>query len=876
MCYNCPPENQIMIGGHIMFHQKYMTLTLLTLLSGLSSSTVLANAPTTFSITSDTSQVEDPFEYITEDEECFYKVKEQGMMCRPDGASMYMYYTNYNTEHMGFMRYGFLKNDRLRTVGTNQSLGITLTGGKFSKDGAIQQSGEDIRSIEKFNELNNYVEKRNLYAHESMPGWMSMYVGMQSTKTPIPDLKGGNRFDTWIWYPADTSRYVRYSRADRMQNAPTKTASWYPFIDDSRGGHYYHHITNRGYGNWIKASFDAHPTHHNAGIKNTTGSFTEGGTDAPYNGVDYFSRTTAFFLVFDHAKNKMSPFEMATDGWHVRYQPYENEETISNLAIGYDPYMRRFDVSFEDKYRCGKCNGKYRLVYSFNPINNSNIGSAKHVDDVENYFIEDDNDEDLIIKPNPGYNQVWAGFKLNGNDHSRFINGEKLYFSVQDLSERDFNYDLSDDELVKTESGQYIKRRDLVKTISYEFKGYSSSSTIIGQSYASTSVGAPVTVEYDLYDVWDSYTFTYDADSSVDVSYEKTSKRLQVTFTPSQVGDFKISLNLFNSKGELRARKALTLYSDPDDCRSDKACREVLLVDFLVSDEASTKPLPGWQNIFRNTYNGYTDGGIGTTVGSNGDYNHQGISGDPISFGEKDMIRIDIKNVGDLPELLKPEVSTDFNGRRYNGGTWVTLRKQDIMPGKTVSWYVPMSKIATDSLDLLNVHLPNDGKALRIDTISLILGEDTTINEGLPSLIDFYRQGDEHVTDIDGWESPFIHHYSGNKSGTVTILIGQQASYNHQGIAGNKTLYGGVAKLEWVNHSNTSYTFSPMVTFKNKTSPSSSNPDDWFRTEEVTIPAKGKVIIDVPIPDEGINILNVSVGENQHGDLGLNRITYEK
>jgi hypothetical protein len=222
-------------------------------------------------------------------------------------------------------------------------------------------------------------------------------------------------------------------------------------------------------------------------------------------------------------------------------------------------------------------------VYSFNPINNSNVGSAKPVDDVENYFIEDDNDEGLIIKPNPGYNQVWAGFKLNGNDHSRFINGEKLYFSVQDLSERDFDYDLSDDELVEVENGQYIKRRDLAKTISYEFKGYSSSSTIIGQSYASTVVGTPVTVEYDLYDAWDSYTLTYDADSVVDVSYEKTSQKMQVTFTPRQVGDFKISLNLFNSNGELRARKALTLYSDPEDCRSDAGCRETLLVDFQLT-----------------------------------------------------------------------------------------------------------------------------------------------------------------------------------------------------------------------------------------------------------------------------------------------------
>ena len=67
-----------------------------------------------------------------------------------------------------------------------------------------------------------------------------------------------------------------------------------------------------------------------------------------------------------------------------------------------------------------------------------------------------------------------------------------------------------------------------------------------------------------------------------------------------------------------------------------------------------------------------------------------------------------------------------------------------------------------------------------------------------------------------------------------------------------------------------------MVTFKNMTSPSSSNSDDWFRTDEVTVPGKSKVIIDVPIPENGINIINVSVGINQPGDLGLNRITYHE
>lgn len=851
--------------------------TSLILIAGLSfSGASFASTPKNFSIKSDTSQVDEPFEYITEEQSCFYKESQQGMMCRPDGANLYLYYTNYNTAHMGFMRYGYLKNDQSRTVGTKESLGVVLTGGKFSEDGVILESGEDIRSIEKFNELNNYVEKRNLYAHYLMPGWSSIYVGMKSTTDKIPDFNGGNRFDVWLWYPADESRYVRYSRADRIHNAPTKTASWYPFIDDSRGGHYYHHITNRGYGNWIKASFDAHPTHHNAGLKSPTGDLPEGGTDAPYDGVDYFSRITAFFTVFDYAKNKISPFELATDGWHVRNQPYENEETIANVAIGYDPYMRAFDVSFEDKYRCGECNGKYRLVYSFNPINNDNIDTTTPVVDVENYFIEDDNDENIIIKPNPGYNQVWASFKLSGNDHSRFIKGETLYFSVQDLSERNFNYDIRDDELVKTEAGHYIKRRHLVKTISYDFKGYSSSSKITGHSYASTAVGEPVTVEYDLYDVWDSYTFSYDSDQSVDVTYERTNKKMKVTFTPHQVGEFKISLNLFNSKGNLRARKAFTLYSDPEDCRSFSSCREKLLVDFLVGDNASTLPLPGWQNVFRNKYNGYTDNGVGTTIGSNGSYNYQGVYGEPIAFSDIDMIRIDVKNVSDLPETVKPQISTDFNGRRDNGGTWTELRVQDIMPGKSVSWYFPISKVASNTLDLLNIHLPNDGKALRVDAVSLILSEETLIDEGAPSLVDFFLKGDGHLTEVDGWNSPFIHHYSGNKSGTVAILVGQQASYNHQGISGDKTLYGGTAKLEWVNHSNKSYSFAPMVTFKNKSSPSSSNPEDWFRTQQVTVPAKSKVIIDVPIPDEGINIINVSVGEDQYGDLGLNRITYEK
>lgn len=834
-----------------------------------------ADTPKDFSITSDTAQVLEPLKYITEGERCFGKDREQGMLCRDDGANLYMYFTNYNSYHMGFMRYGYLKNDVRRTVGTNHSLGITLTGGKYLQDGAVLQDGDDIRSIERFDEL-SYLDKREIYASKEMPGWISMFMGMQSATTPIPDLNGGNRFDVWIWYPADPSRYVRYSRADKLKNAPAKTASWYPFIDDSRGGHYYHHITNRGYGNWIKASFDAHPTHHNAGLSSPVGALREGGEASSGDGVGYFSRTTAFSLVFDHAKNQPSPFELATDGWHVRYQQDENEETIANVAIGYDPYKRRFDVSFEDKYRCGNCYGKYQLRYSFDPITNENVDSTKLVGKVENYFIEDDNDENIIVKPNPGYNQVWASFEIDSADHRRFLNGEKLYFSVQDLSDRQFVYDLRDDELVKTSSGQYIKRRDLVKTISYGFKGYSSSSNITGNSYASTVVGTPVTVEYDLYDVWSSYNFSVDADSSVNVTHERNNRTMRVTFTPTQVGDFNVSLNFTDNKGELRARKAVTLYSDPDDCRSDPTCSEHLLVDYLVSDAASTLPVPGWQKIFHNIYDGYSDGGIGTIIGSNGSYNYQGISGDPLIFAPKDMLRIDIKNVGDLPELVAPQVSTDFDGRRSSGGSWVELRKQDIMPGQTVSWYAPISELASGMLELINIHVPNDGQGLRVDSISIITKSNDDLTDGNLSLVDFYYKGEQHLTDIDGWNSVIVHKYSGNKVGTVAIAVGKEAAYNHQGISGSKTLYGGSVKLEWVNHSSKSYTFAPMVTFNNMTSPSESSPDDWFRTNEVTIPAKGKAIIEVEIPEGGINMLNVSVGINQPGDIGLNRITYHE
>ncbi|MDC2890023.1 hypothetical protein [Psychrosphaera algicola] len=217
---------------------------------------------------------------------------------------------------------------------------------------------------------------------------------------------------------------------------PDLTVSFYPFIDTSVGGHYYHRAANIPMGGWTKVLVDAHPTHHNGGAHNPYSSFSEGGDHYPGDGQKYFDSMATISLGVATPGTKSSPIAFYVDELAAYSMPYENEETISNLAVGFSPQTKRFDVSFSDKYRCIECNAEYEVRYSFFPIDNGNYEQAYLPDYVVNFDREDNNEQGKIIKPSPGYNQIWAAFDIQAEHKTMLTEGQTIFIAIKDKSER--------------------------------------------------------------------------------------------------------------------------------------------------------------------------------------------------------------------------------------------------------------------------------------------------------------------------------------------------------------------------------------------------------------------------------------------------------
>ena len=329
-----------------------------------------------------------------------YNGENQSKLCRTDGFKFYPYYNGRNTDHMGWLQYGYIDSSSEFSV-KGSSLRVHLTGGVYKGgNDEVLSDGKPIKS------RSEYDSTEDLGEQPLLPGDISLYYKGPSSTAKIPELRGKNRLNLWVLMPKGSINVDKYS-TDYMR-APRKSFSLYPFIDTSKGAHYYHHTSNIPMGGWTKIQFDASPTHKNSGGVNDLHAFTEGGTEYAGNGVNYFTNIAAFNLRADFSKYLPANSVYYIDEVSTNYKPYENEETIKTLAVGYSPESREFDISFEDKYRCLNCSAKYEVRYSFEPIDNSSFESAFKPAFVTNFDRKQSNAESIIYKPTNGYNLLWA------------------------------------------------------------------------------------------------------------------------------------------------------------------------------------------------------------------------------------------------------------------------------------------------------------------------------------------------------------------------------------------------------------------------------------------------------------------------------------
>ena len=637
-----------------------------------------------------------------------YNGELQSKLCNPDGRKAYLYYNGYNSDHMGWLRYGYIDASEKFSVTGNSSLKIQLTGGAHNDSNSnvvysgiaakskSDMAGQDLSSVD------------DLFLH----GDIAIYFKTKTHTGRFPEFKGKNRFYVWVMLPYRSVDIDKHSSA--YSTRPGNTVSWYPFINTSKGGHYYHHAGNIPMGGWTRIQFDAHPNHHNAGSPAGHAGFYDGGYEYPKNGLGYFENM-ATFAVRAGFRNVPINTPVYFDDFAVDFVPYENEETISNLGIGYNPENKQFDISFNDKYRCGSCHSTYEVRYSFEPINNTNYKDAHTPKLVTNFNRSNNNSNGIIYKPNPGYTLVWAALDIKDEHRSLLKEGKDIFFAVKDISTRTgFSPHAEDTVMVDVPGIGQVRKMDLVKTIPYKIYDVihliKFKTTLLDEAV----VGQAIDQQIEVYGGAPPYTFSVEGSLASGLSLSSTG---HLTGTPTTKSNNNFKIVVSDSSGTVQKKDFSHEVFNPDDFDVAKCG---LIVDFHQSDANSNIADSRFDTIFMDVYTGYLEKGTTNVVGSNSEYNYQGIKGTGYTLNPGDKVRMTWLNVSsDTRYKFSPRVSFVKEGRASNASEWETGTSVDLRPGQSAVSELEVTETINSNLINVNVNKSNH-KALVLDRIEFV------------------------------------------------------------------------------------------------------------------------------------------------------------
>jgi hypothetical protein len=814
--------------------------------------------------------------YQNYEEGCGRSTYEMGVFC-DDKNRFFVYYTNARGIGSGWMRYGTMMPERNGYDGS--ALKIVFTGGKDKdEDGEFVEYGLPVYNYSQYEDglRNNPGE---LHANRPLPSEPSMYMKTIDTfDTDLDVFEDANRFSVQVWFPANKDRQARYSRYGDDVSVPEKTLALYPFINASKGAHSYHHATNRAFGTWMKIQWDASPTHYNVGPYNDYHSYPEGGMEYPDDGVSYFDNMAAFSLRFHEARDSLSPYTILTDEWEAFKATYENEETIRNLGVGYDPETFAFDVSLEDKYRCKACTAKYQVKYSFEPITQENYDDALSPNKVESFFIEDDNAENLIIKPHAYYNQVWGKVFVSRTEALAYTNGATLYFAVKDLSERTIEVDPRDEQVVVLPNGANVKRNRLIKTISMSYRKPPPSLSEISfpnSLYLNKQELVSIPVAMNGLTV-DDY-FEMSAPYAIRPQFNDFEDGQLINFDPIIPGQFKLLLTAKKLDGSLLNSKMVDVNVDFPLCTDDPLCQYHTLVDY--SDGQADLRYDEWSEHYNDPDTGLRDRGIGVINGSNGLHNVAGIRGFGYAPTSGDVLSINIINLSGDKKTVSPFVSDKSEERRLSDADalWQRLLIKELDNGESGTWLLPVDAFGLDTFSRISVSIPGEDNGVVLQSIGLNTKSKLSCSSCNNSLVDFYDGGENHSTPLEGWDQVIQDAYTGEVKGGMGIVIGSNRKYNYQGIKGTVDLSTHTSSVfvHWNNHSDETVYFYPRYSVEDDDRPSSGKSGEWFTQGEVIIPAEGVYIHEVSLPDGEIMLFNSNVNTSQKKKISLDRITMQ-
>jgi hypothetical protein len=426
------------------------------------------------SFDSESGDINDGFDnwaYRNPEKNPVYKMNEVGgFYSGPDSQGFHKAFFPYkNISRPRVLRYGYLDiNTQIPVRGTG-CLQFVFTGGAYLNNDIIEYSGLELFYKKQFDAY--LASGQSPYATLPLFADEQFYVKFADSKTqPFDEAQWTDRLSVWIYLPKCTHENSAF---------PIRTIQYYPYINTSEDDHYYHWLTNIGMGGWTHLLIDAHPQRNNTGAPvDENGNpipyeyYRAGGHDYPGNSEAYFNQTVAFAI-----RLQLGDFSFPTPVYLDHFTFYksnqpENDETISNIGVGYNPHTHEFDIGFCDKYRGNGCHATYEVRYSFRPITNASYPKTKlctviQAPNLDFTYITDVKGQ--IKKPVTGYNQLWGLLTLEPEDEQNLKHGKKVYFAVKDVSNRTYpDRDPYDEELVEVENVGQVRRINLIKTIAYE------------------------------------------------------------------------------------------------------------------------------------------------------------------------------------------------------------------------------------------------------------------------------------------------------------------------------------------------------------------------------------------------------------------------
>lgn len=747
---------------------------------------------------------------------CFvYNGTKQSKFCNNEGFKFFPYYNERNSDHMGWLQFGYIDASKDYSV-SGSSLKVHLTGGYYRNgDGEPTQDGKEIRS------KSDFQDESDLGKQPVLPGDISLYYKGPEETTKSPELQGKNRLTVWVLMPRDSVKFDEYST--EYQKSPTRTFSFYPFIGTTKGFHYYHFASNIPMGGWTKIQFDASPTHKNSGAPNELNAYPEGGLEYSENGSEYYSNIAGFALRADFSKYLPADSIFYIDEITTDYVLYENEETIRNVAIGYSPTSKLFDISLQDKYRCPDCSAEYEVRYSFEPITNSNFGEAFIPKRLINFDRDKTNQDGRIFKPNNGYNQIWGAIEVRDEHLPNIKHGSTVYFAIKDMTQRQSNLSHQEDSNeVEVPGLGLVKKSELIKSISYQIFDVhypvevdlsNIESPVVGMEYRQKLVirGGKLPYNIEVNGLPDGLTLEQDEIKGIAQHTESSFLTLSITDSLGNSSD-----------------AGAEFQTIPRDALKTPSCKVV--ADF---DEIIPLPSPYYSESIADKYTGEYKTGMTTVVGQNRNYNYQGVKGIGFDFYPGDTVRLTWRNNSAKSIVFAPRVSFSSEGRFSDeeSAMWSQLQNTSIDVGESKVEEVQISSnLYATTINVNSNHAGN--KEIILEKIEIVSSrfpaEDYCDELKFPNssyplfdgltkrlLVDFEQSDELSLLFTPSFNEIFKDKYTDYYLDGLSIVVGEHPSYNYQGIRGEgiEVYLNNVIKVYWKNYNNHSINFTPKISF---------------------------------------------------------------